>query len=116
MKTYVGDRTIDGIQVTVNGRNLDTREDIRCLSKEGFEWSYEGDEPAQLAVAILADHLDDPARSLRLYERFMREVVANFDNTWEMTSADIDQILEAWGERAHAVQASLMPNPVQGGS
>jgi hypothetical protein len=27
----------------------------------------------------------------------MREVVANFDNEWEMTSADIDRALEGPG-------------------
>lgn len=90
MKTYTGDRTIDGIQVLVDGRPLDPRTDLKPLSKNGFEWSYEGPEPAQLAFAILVDHLDDPQRAAALHEAFMREIVANFDNTWELTSADID--------------------------
>jgi hypothetical protein len=30
----------------------------------------------------------------------MREVVANFDNEWEMTSADIDRVLEGFGAAA----------------
>lgn len=102
MRTYTGDRTIDGIRVTVDGRPLDRREDILSLSKEGFEWSYEGAAPAQLAVALLADHLGDAERARSLHERFMREVVANFDNAWEMTSADIDHVLAAWGERVRA--------------
>lgn len=95
MKTYIGDRTIDGIQVTVDGKPLDPRADLKAYSKNGFEWSYEGPEPAQLAFALLFDHLGDARRAEALNEAFMREIVANFDNTWEMTSADIDADLAA---------------------
>jgi hypothetical protein len=90
MKTYSGDRTIDGIRVLVDGQPLDPRTDLKAYSRNGFEWSYEGPEPAQLAFAILVDHLNDPARAESLHDAFMREIVANFDNTWELTSADID--------------------------
>jgi len=95
MKTYSGDRTIDGIQVLVDGQPLDPRADLKAYSKNGFEWSYEGPEPAQLAFAMLVDHLADPERAEALHGAFMREVVANFDNSWEMTSADIDADLAA---------------------
>lgn len=95
MKTYTGDRTIDGIQVLVDGQPLNPRTDLKPLSKNGFEWSYEGPEPAQLAFALLVDHLNDPQRADALHEAFMREIVANFDNTWELTSADIDANLAA---------------------
>jgi hypothetical protein len=96
-KTYAGDRTMDGIQVSVDGRRpLDPRFDLRRFSDGGFEWSYEGPEPEQLAFALLVDHLGDPARAASLSGRFMREVVANFDNEWEMASADIDRVLEGF--------------------
>jgi hypothetical protein len=98
MKRFCGDRTIDGIKVTVDGRPLDQRLDLHRYTANGFEWSYEGDEPRQLALAILAEHLNDPASAPALVDPFMRSVVANFDNEWEMTSADIDAALEAlWG-------------------
>jgi hypothetical protein len=42
---------------------------------------------------LLADHLGDDAKALVLYDRFMREVVAELDNSWELTSADIDAAL-----------------------
>lgn len=90
MKTYRGDRTIDGLQVTVDGRPLDPRTDLLTLSRNGFEWSYEGPEPAQLALALLADHWGDGERAKAAYESFMRNVVANFGNEWEMTDADIE--------------------------
>ena len=88
-KIYEGDRTIDGILVTVDGALLDERLDLKRYTDNGFEWSYEGDEPRQLALAILADHLADDARALALVDAFMREVVANFNNTWAMSSDDV---------------------------
>ena len=95
MKTYRGDRTIDGIDVTVDGEALDPRFDLRTFSDLGFEWTYEGDESRQLALAILADRLGDDERALGLTEPFMRAVVANFDNTWEMSAADVDEAIAA---------------------
>ncbi len=97
MKTYTGDRTIDGIQVLVDGQPLAQRTDLKPLSRNGFEWSYEGPEPAQLAFALLMDQLCDAAKADALHQAFMREIVANFDNTWEMTSADIDADIAALG-------------------
>ncbi|EWY39057.1 hypothetical protein N825_08625 [Skermanella stibiiresistens SB22] len=91
-KTYRGDRTIDGILVTVDGEPLAERTDLKRLSGEGFEWSYEGDAPAQLALAILANHAGDET-ALARYKSFMTAAVANFANEWEMTSADIDEVL-----------------------
>lgn len=91
MKTYRGDRTIDGIQVTVDGRPLDPRYDLKRLTSTGFEWTYEGQGPAQLALALLADHLGDDQRALALYDAFMRAIVANLGNEWELTAADMDE-------------------------
>lgn len=93
MKTYRGDRTIDGVMVTVDGVPLDPRTDLIELSRNGFEWSYEGPEPGQLALALLADHWGDDARAKAAWDAFMRQVVANFGNEWEMTNADIDAAL-----------------------
>lgn len=95
MKTYRGDRTIDGVAVTVDGAPLPERTDIKEISRDGFEWSYEGIAPAQLALAILADHFGSAALALQNYDRFMRDVVANFGNEWEFTTADIEAVLTA---------------------
>ena len=99
MKVYKGDRTIDGIMVTVDDEPLDERVDIKALSDDGFEWSFEGPASAQLALAILADHLGDDQEALRLHDRFMREIVANFANEWTLTSADLDEAVAALRER-----------------
>src|SRR5436305_11669782 len=98
MKRYAGDRTIDGVKVTVDGAGLDPRTDVVEFSRNGFEWSYEGPEPRQLALALLLDHLGDEERAKAAVEPFMRAVVANFGNEWEMTSIDIDEALAALGK------------------
>ena len=59
----------------------------------GFEWTYKGGSPRQLALALLADHLGDGERAAALCEAFMRTVVAELDNDWTMTAADIDAAL-----------------------
>jgi hypothetical protein len=95
MKTYEGKRTIDGLVVTVDGKPLDEHYAVKRFTKYGFEWTYEGESPRQLALAILADYLCDDARAVRLSEVFMREVVANLDNDWTLRADEIDAFLSS---------------------
>ena len=95
MKQYAGDRTIDGLVVTVDGEPLDPRTDIHAYSEVGFEWTFVGDESRQLSLAILCDHLGDAHRAKKLVEGFTREIVANFTNEWEMTSDDVAAAIAA---------------------
>lgn len=95
MKIYAGDRTIDGIIVTVDGVPLNERLDLQAYSENGFEWTYEGVESTQLALALLADHLQDDQRALSLAQAFMQGVVANLDNTWQLSSTDIQTAIDA---------------------
>jgi len=89
MTTYEGRRTIDGLVVTADGRPLDEHYEVKRFTRYGFEWTYEGESPQQLALAILYDHLDDKDRAIRLSESFMKKVVANFDNDWTLRSDEI---------------------------
>jgi hypothetical protein len=93
MKIYEGGRGLAGAEVTVDGAPLDPRFDLARFSPMGFEWTYEGDGPRQLALALLADHLGDDARALALAEAFMRQVVTELDNAWLLTGDDIDAAL-----------------------
>ena len=102
MKRYAGDRTIDGVKVTVDDVPLDPCVDVVAFTRNGFEWSYEGPEPRQLALALLLDHLGDRDKAKASVEPFMSAVVANFDNEWVMNSADIDQALAALSGKAVA--------------
>jgi hypothetical protein len=57
---YAGHHKAQGVLVTVtrSGRTkpLDPRYDLRKNSPTGFPWGYNGNGPAQLALAILTDY------------------------------------------------------------
>lgn len=88
-KTYRGDRTIDGTQVTVDGAPLDPKTDVENYCDLGYEWTYVGDASRQLAFAILVDHFGDAAKARALTEGFTETVIANLNNEWAMTSDDV---------------------------
>jgi len=89
MKIYQGRRTIDGLVVTVDGRPLGEHYDVKRFTRFGFEWTYKGESPQQLALAILVDYLGDNARAIRLSAPFMQDVIANLDNDWQLTGDDV---------------------------
>ncbi|MBM3521778.1 MAG: hypothetical protein FJX57_02380 [Alphaproteobacteria bacterium] len=97
MKTYEGSRSLAGAVVTVDGKRLDPRFDLKTYSKAGFEWTYEGAGPRQLALALLADHFGDDRKAMDRHEAFMCDVVAELDNAWTLTSAEIDAALARLG-------------------
>ena len=97
MKTYEGKRTIDGLVVTVDGKPLPEHYEVRQFTKRGFEWTYDGTSPRQLALAILFDHLGDQDRAIALSEPYMKDVVANLDNDWKLTGADVDAYVRRHG-------------------
>ena len=93
MKTFEGRRTIDGLVVMVDGQKLPEHYEVKQLTKYGFEWTYEGESPQQLALAILYEHTGDKAGAIALSDRFMKSVVANLDNDWTLSGAEIDDFL-----------------------
>ena len=96
MKTYVGRREGYVAEVTVNGHPLHPRLDLWNHSPTGFEWGYGGSGPAQLALAILADHLNDDDEAVALHQDFKREVVANLDGGgWTLTSEQIQRVVNS---------------------
>lgn len=93
MTTFEGRRTIDGLVVTVDGKPLPEHYEVKRFTKYGFEWTYEGESPQQLALAILYEHTGDKDRAIAMSEPFMKAVVANLDNDWVLSGADIDDFL-----------------------
>jgi hypothetical protein len=69
-------------------RSIKKRRDLANHSR-GFEWGYSGSGPAQLALALLADALDDDELALDYYQQFKTDVVAHFDGSWTITSKEI---------------------------
>ncbi len=96
MKTYEGRREGYVANVAVNGCPLKPRFDLRNHSPTGFEWGYGGSGPAQLALALLADHLGNDESALSLYQDFKRTVVADLPyKGWKLTTGDIQTALLA---------------------
>ncbi len=94
--TYSGLRQADGATfVTVDGRPLGPRTDVRKESSTAFDWGYQGrGGPAQLALAILADHYADDQKARRFYEHFLRRVIGSLpSDRWIMTGEEIDAAL-----------------------
>jgi Family of unknown function (DUF6166) len=98
VKTYEGRRTIDGLVVTVDGKPLVEHYEVKQFTRYGFEWTYEGASPQQLALAILVDHLGDARAAIRLSEPFMKKVIANLDNDWTLSSAEVQAALKEIGQ------------------
>lgn len=105
-KRYEGKRSWGKVGVTVNGTPLNPRLDLFNHSPDGFEWSYSGSGPAQLALAILADHLSDDMEAFNFHQRFKWTVIAELPRRyWILTSNEIDQYLDSirsWKARGAA--------------
>ena len=100
-KTYEGKRQNHVVLVTVNGRPLDSRLDLWNHSETGFEWGYGGSGPAQLALALLADHLSDDDEAVRLHQGFKFAVVAKLPHAgWTLASVQIAEALYSLRDRA----------------
>ena len=94
MKTYHGWRSGYAVDVTVNGRPLEPRFDLWYHSPTGFEWGYCGSGPAQLALALLANHLGNDQEAPEFYQRFKFAVIARLPGRqWTLTDREIDQAL-----------------------
>src|SRR4051794_10424179 len=88
MTLYEGIRSEHGCQVTADGRPLDLRLDLRKHANQP-EWGYAGSGPAQLALALLADALDDDV-AMELHQKFKFGIVAGFEHQgWILTQAEI---------------------------
>ena len=95
MKIYEGWREGYAVIVTVDGRPLNPRLDLYNHSPTGFEWGYCGSGPAQLALAILADHLGDDEQALNLHQRFKWQVIAELPRKcWMLTSREIGEAVQ----------------------
>ena len=97
MKSYAGRRTMDGLVVTVDGKPLPEHYEVKQFTRRGFEWTYDGTSPQQLALAILFDHLGDKDRAIVLSEPYMKDVIANLDNDWRLSSDEVDAYLRSNG-------------------
>jgi hypothetical protein len=96
MKTYVGIRDPDGVcRVTVDGKALNPRLDLRNHSPTGFEWGYSGSGPAQLALALCADVTGEDDRAVNVYQHFKNGIVSGMAKSgWEFSEAAMLTVIE----------------------
>lgn len=104
MKNYHGWINGDGmVKVTVgegdrgHPEDLSPRRDIYDHSPDGFSWGYGGSGPAQLALALTADVLQDDNRATRLYQSLKRTFVAGIDgeHSWSISESALLAVLRA---------------------
>lgn len=108
MKTYTGRRLGHVAEVAVEGHPLNPRLDLVNYSPSGFEWGYGGSGPAQLALALLSDHLANDTEAVSLHQEFKRVVVAQLRyRGWELTSEQMDAWLEILRSHESAEEARL---------
>jgi hypothetical protein len=108
MKTYYGMRAENGCSVVIEEdgefTGLPPRNDLHNHSPDGFEWGYGGSGPAQLALALAADVLDDDGRAQDVYQQLKFKLIGGLPHEgWVLTEnrlrAAIDTIEQ---EQQHA--------------
>jgi hypothetical protein len=99
MKIYHGRRTEYGCAVDVeeNGEVslLHPRNDLRNHSPTGLEWGYSGSGPAQLALALAADVLQDDEKAQEIYQRLKFKLVGGLPHEgWVLTEDRIRSAID----------------------
>jgi hypothetical protein len=94
MKTYTG--TADRRVIVQDGssrKGLNPRNDLVNHSPDGFNWGYGGSGPAQLALALCCDVLQDAETALRVYQEFKQRFVVGLPmgEGWTATSEELIQ-------------------------
>jgi hypothetical protein len=113
-QVYVGQRPMATgvlrvlvIEPGAPSRALPPRNDLWEHSPDGYECGYNGSGPAQLALAILADHLGDDERAVRLHQKYKARVVAALPRHggWELSRAMVQDAVDM-------IEADLQPSTV----
>ena len=105
MKTYHGERTEQGCDVTVDGEPLQPRSDLSGNATTAFDWGFVGS--GQLSVALLSDFLGNDTKAKAMCEMFEKDVVAELPHdSWTMTGDDVAtalaRLVGVYGKRALA--------------
>jgi hypothetical protein len=100
MKVYHGRRTEHGCAVDVEEDGecylLHPRNDLRNHSPDGFEWSYSGSGPAQLALALAADVLGDDDKAQEVYQRLKFRLVGSLPHEeWVLNEKMLRAVIDA---------------------
>lgn len=105
---YFGERTAAGCSVYVKYGpkwvRLSLQINVTKDSPADFDWGYMCRGAAQLALAILVDHLKNEVWALELCEDFVFKVVARLDrNQWLLAGEEIDEAIKETDQRLETV-------------
>jgi hypothetical protein len=109
VKTYHGERTEQGCEVTVDGAPLRACSNLSGNATTELDWGYIGN--GQLSLALLSNLLGDDAKATAMSEAFEREVVANLPHDrWTISEYEfaraLDRLVGVDGERAYGATSS----------
>lgn len=122
---YRGERTADGVRVTVDEHPLAPRE-LRCWVRcnGGFDWGYSGAGSGALARALVQDATGDTVLASLCYPWVRDATVATWGDRWQITAGEVLAWVEQWWregarpgteavpERAHVpTVAEALSNP-----
>ncbi len=98
-KSYVGRRSKSEqyIVKVVDGSTVRALPLCRNLMahSHGFAWGYGGSGPAQLALAILADFLQDPEKAVRYHQKFKFMVIEGLPSEgWELPESVVREAIK----------------------
>ena len=128
MRTYIGSRLGERKIVLVKGEDT-PRELTPTASRKlwnhstEFDWSYGGSGPAQLALALLLDHIGKtpiekrptpetaPVLAERFHQMFKGEFVEKFADRWTLTEEQIDGWLRQVVAQAQTKRAQYSHEP-----
>jgi hypothetical protein len=92
MKTYHGERTERGCEVTVDGKPLQHRSDLSGNATSAFDWGFVG--TGQLSLALLSDFLGDDPKAKEMCNAFEKKVVADLPHrSWTLTGQNLTDAL-----------------------
>jgi len=93
MKQYHGTRETGTPVVWIeDGRVLKMLRHQKLHSPTGIEWGYGGSGPADLALSLLMDALNDRRRAKALHQAFKWDIVAGLPHEeWTLTMDEIQQ-------------------------
>jgi hypothetical protein len=97
--TVSGVQVLVGDQVTRGEHELDIEPSLKLRnhSPTGYNWSYGGSGPAQLALALLLHFTESDDVALRQYQNFKFEFVAGWGDEWQITGEEIRVWLDSRG-------------------
>src|SRR6266536_1613349 len=98
-RTKKGGFVVEVVEADGRVRPLRPRNALYNHSPDGFAWGYGGSGPAQLALALAADVLDDDEAALDVYQRLKFRIVGRLpQDGWTLTEHELADAIRSLAE------------------